>query len=99
VTHEFLVALHVVDEAGYAAYRREMTPLLARAGGGFRNDFRVGEVLRSDAPHPVNRLFTIHFPDAGAAERFFADPMYLGIRERWFAPAVAAVSILATYTR
>jgi len=39
------------------------------------------------------------FPNRRAKERFFADTEYLAVREKWFEPSVAAVTILAEYER
>lgn len=96
---ENLVGLDVSDDASYQAYREAMTPILTRYGGGFRYDFRVGEVLKSESDARINRLFIIHFPDRGAKDGFFADPEYAAVRARFFAPAVKAVTILAEYER
>jgi uncharacterized protein (DUF1330 family) len=97
--HEMLVALHVTDPARYARYRAAMTPLLEAHGGGFRYDFEIATTLRSEASHPINRVFAIHFPDAATSARFFADPQYLAVRAEHFEPAVAAVTRIAAYDR
>jgi uncharacterized protein (DUF1330 family) len=97
MAHEMLVGLQLRDPAGYQRYRDAMAPLLREFGGGFRYDFTIAEVLRSAAPHPIDRLFTIHFPDRARAEAFFADARYRAIRARWFEPAVQATTILAQY--
>jgi uncharacterized protein (DUF1330 family) len=97
MAHENLVGLHVTDEASYQRYREHMTPILGRFGGSFRYDFRIAETLRSATAATITRLFVIAFPDATSKAGFFADPEYLAIRERYFAPAVAAVTILAEY--
>ena len=87
-SHETLVGLHVTDEAKYDRYREGMTPLLEARGGFFRYDFRIGEVLKSEATEPLNRLFIISFPDVQAKEAFFADEEYLEIKREFFEPAV-----------
>ena len=94
---ETLVALQVTDDAGYAEYRREMTPLLEAVGGGFGYDFRVSEVLIAPTETPINRVFTIRFPTREANEAFFADPAYLAIRAEHFDPSVAETIRIATY--
>ena len=96
-TYETLVGLHVTDDVGYQRYRAGMTPLLEACGGRFRYDFRVSEVLRSETPEPINRVFVIAFPSAEAMRRFFADPKYLAIRKQHFEPAVKAVIRIAAY--
>ncbi len=98
-THETLVGLQVTDEASYQRYRASMTPLLEACGGRFRYDFRVSEVLRSETPEAINRVFVIAFPSAGVMQRFFADAQYLAIRKQHFEPAVKAVTRIAEYGR
>ncbi len=95
--HENLVGLHVTDESSYQRYRDEMTPILSRHGGGFRYDFKIAETLRSATPATINRVFVIFFPDATAKVAFFANAEYLVVRELYFAPAVAAVTLMAEY--
>lgn len=99
MAHELVVALHVIDDAAYQAYRDAMAPLLAAHGGGFRYDFVVAQTLRSASDHPINRVFAIHFGSAALKEAFFADPGYLAIKARHFAPSVAGVTVLGSYER
>lgn len=96
---EMLVGLNVTDEGEYQAYRDRMTPLLHACGGGFRYDFRVSEVLRSETDEPINRVFAIHFPDTATMDAFFADPDYVAAREAHFEPSVSAQTIIASYPR
>ena len=84
-----LLGLQVTDQDGYRAYREQMAPLLEAHGGPFGLDLTVGDVLRSPVDAPFNRVFTIAFPDANAAARFYDDPRYREIRARHFDPAVA----------
>ena len=99
MAHEMMVGLTVVDDAVYAQYRDAIAPLLREHGGGFRYDFVVGEVLRSAAPHPINRVFAIGFTDRERCAAFFANPEYRAIKERLFARAVTGTTILAAYDR
>jgi uncharacterized protein (DUF1330 family) len=94
---EILVGVNVVDERGYAQYRREMTPLLEAHGGRFRFDARISEILRSPGETPFNRIFTIRFPSTAELERFFSLPAYLEIRKRLFEPSVSGVQELGKY--
>lgn len=87
--------LDVKDAELYRRYRAEMMPILERHGGAFGYDFVVAQVLRSPTPTPINRVFTIVFPDRAAADRFFTDPAYLAVREAWFTPAVGSVTTIA----
>jgi uncharacterized protein (DUF1330 family) len=95
--HALLYGLHVTDQALYAEYRAHMKPILKEFGGDFAYDFVVGEVLRSEVDHPINRVFTITFPDAGAAERFFGNERYLAVRAKYFEPGVARTTRLAVF--
>lgn len=95
--HTMLVGLWVSDQEGYRRYREAMAPVLARFGGAFGHDFVVSEVLRSETPAPINRVFTLAFPDREARERFFADPEYVRARATWFVPSVEHATIIAEY--
>src|SRR2546430_17533332 len=86
-----LYGLEVKDDAGYARYRQEMTPILARHGGGFGCDFVVAKVLVGPNPR-INRVFAIAFPDRGSRGRVFADPQDRPGRGRGFEPAVGRVA-------
>jgi uncharacterized protein (DUF1330 family) len=92
--HTMLVGLWVSDPEGYRRYRAAMAPVLARFGGAFGYDFVVSEVLRSEVETPINRVFTLVFPDRRAREGFFADPEYVEARATHFAPSVSHVAIL-----
>jgi len=87
---ELTVGLLLADHEKYAAYRAAIAPLLEAAGAGFRYDFEVSRTLKSEASHDINRVFVLRFPDRGSKERFFADPRYVDIRARLYAPAVEA---------
>ena len=94
--HEILVALRVTDEAGYDAYRAHMTPLLHKAGGFFRRDYRVSESL-AGGDAAVNRVFVISFPSEAVKDAFFADPEYGRIRERYFSASVDHTDIIGAF--
>ncbi len=97
MAHEMIVAMHVLDDEGYARYRDAMRPLLESYGGGFRYDFVVSKVLRSEAEHPINRVFAIHFRDRESRDAFFADPRYRAVRERFFDASVGARTLVAEH--
>ena len=92
-----LVGLTVTDPGLYAAYRKQMAPLLAAHGGSFGVDVWVQEVLRSPVEEPFNRLFTIQFPTEEKMEAFFSHPEYLAIRKRYFDPSVASFGELGRF--
>src|SRR5690242_11847179 len=66
--HVRLFGLDVKDEFGYRRYREGMTPILKSYGGSFGYDFVVSQVLKSETAAPINRVFTVVFSDAGAAD-------------------------------
>ncbi len=96
---ETLVGLQVVDAKGYQMYRDEMTPILECYGGGFGYDFKVAEVLKSQTKAPINRVFTIYFPDQNSKDSFFSNEKYPQIRKRHFEKSVTDTTIIATYER
>ncbi len=96
---EMLVGLCVVGEAGYQLYRDEMIPILESYGGGFGYDFKVSEVLKSQTKAPINRVFTIFFPDQYSRDSFFSNAEYLQVRQRHFEKSVSTTTIIATYER
>jgi uncharacterized protein (DUF1330 family) len=95
--HVRAYGVQIVDPAGYQRYRDGMTPILHRHGGAFGYDLAIARVLRSEAAHPIDRVFTIAWPDRAAAERFFADPDYRAVRREHFEPAIAAITAIATF--
>ena len=97
--YESLVGLHVIDHDMYQQYREGMLPILTGVGGGFSYDFVIEETLRSEAEHPINRLFAIYFPDKATRDAFFLNPDYKRVRATYFEPSVKGVTIIATYDR
>ena len=97
VRHVILVGLEVTDEALYARYRSSMSPILASYGGAFGYDLLVSKVLKSPTDQPINRVFTISFPDRETKTRFFADQAYLEVRAELFDPAVSSTTLMAEY--
>ncbi len=93
-----LVGLQVTDEESYGRYREGLRPILEAHGGSFRHDWRIAEVLKTEADHPINRLFVISFPSSQARERFFGNDAYLKVKQRFFEGAVGGVTVLAEYT-
>ncbi len=97
--HVTVWGIHVTDQAEYARYREAMTPILERFGGSFGYDFVVGEVKKTEAPHPINRVFTMRFPDEASSTAFFADIRYREVRARHFEHAVEGVASIGAFTR
>jgi len=96
---EMLIGVNVTDEAGYQAYRDNMTPLLEAHQGGFGYDFKVSEVLKSATKEPINRVFTIYFPDEATKDSFFANEDYVQIKHDHFENSVSHVTRIATYEK
>ena len=94
---EMLVGLYVVDDQAYQSYRSAITPILEGYGGGIGYDFRVSEVLLTQTEAPINRLFTIHFPNRTAMASFFSRDDYLRIKQETFEKSVTHTTIIATY--
>jgi len=94
---EILIGLQVTDQERYSEYRRQMTPLLEAHEGRFVLDVHVAEVLKAPESKPINRLFTIRFASQERHDAFFANPDYLAVRERYFAPSVGAIQRLGRY--
>lgn len=99
MSFEMLVGLDVTDDRKYQEYRRAMMPVLESYGGGFGYDFKVLEVLISQVDHPINRVFTIYFPDENEKERFFSDTAYTEVKAAHFDGAVGYTTIIASYER
>lgn len=99
MTYEMMVGLTVADDALYQQYREAMAPLLAAHGGGFRYDFTIGKVLKSQSEHPINRVFAIYFASKEHMDRFFANADYQAIKAKFFARSVAGTTIFGGYER
>ncbi len=97
MTVEMLVGLTVVDDNAYQVYRDKIMPILKNYGGGFGYDFKVLELLKSPTEKPINRVFTIYFPDKVSMNSFFANVEYLEIKQRHFESSVTDTTIIATY--
>ena len=95
--HVLLIGLEVRDHALYARYRAGMQPILARYGGAFGFDLAVERALKSPGSEPINRAFSIVFPDRAAREAFFADADYCAVRAACFEPSVASTTWLGEY--
>ena len=63
----------------------------------FTYDFKIGEVLKSEGNHRINRIFIIYFPTEQQKDNFFSDPDYLKVKEDYFKPSVSETTILASY--
>ncbi|MBL7662544.1 DUF1330 domain-containing protein [bacterium] len=93
--YTIIVGLNVVNEEEYKLYREGMTPMVHAVNGYFRYDFKILETLKTEATHPINRLFLLSFPSKTVSEQFFADPKYLEVRRAHFDKAVKGRTQLA----
>jgi uncharacterized protein (DUF1330 family) len=96
---EMLVGLNITNQEEYSNYRKHMTPLLEKCGGGFGYDFKISEVLKSQTEDSINRLFTIHFPSEKEMDTFFSNEDYIQIKKDHFVDSVKSTTIISTYER
>ncbi len=94
---EMLVGLDVSNNEIYAEYRQAMKPILTQYGGAFGYDFVVSKVLLAQVTEPINRVFTINFPNESAMNSFFSDPEYLQVKDQYFTRSVRHTTIIASY--
>ncbi|WP_432473473.1 DUF1330 domain-containing protein [Amphritea sp. HPY] len=99
MAYEMLVGLNVLDDRLYQEYRTEMKPILAIYGGGFGYDFKVAEMLQSEADAEINRVFTIYFENSDAMDGFFSDADYLKVKQQFFDKSVGSVTIISSYEK
>ncbi|MEP2446950.1 MAG: DUF1330 domain-containing protein [Balneola sp.] len=97
--YEILVGLNVTDDELYQKYRDEMAPILKTYGGGFRYDFLIEKVLKTDSESIINRVFAIYFENEEAKNEFFLNDKYIQIKEKYFTPSVSATTTIAKYNR
>lgn len=97
--YEFLVGLDVSNNDIYADYRAAMKPILTSYGGGFGFDFVVSEVLLAEVDTPINRVFTIHFPNQTSADNFFSDSEYVKVKAQYFDKSVFHTTIISSYEK
>jgi len=97
--YEMLVGLEVSNNDIYSQYREAMKPILVSYGGAFGFDFLVSEVLLSQVEKPINRVFTINFPNQELSNNFFSDSEYLKAKEQFFTTSVTNTTIIASYEK
>lgn len=96
---EQLVGLEIKNNQQYQQYRQAMKPILQRYQGEFGYDFVVSEVLKNEAEHDINRVFTIRFLDKSLNEAFFQDAEYKQVKAQHFRPAVINSTFIASYQK
>ena len=53
--------------------------------------------MKSETAAPINRVFTMVFPERSVAERFSDDPAYKAVRAELFEAAVGSVTRIAAF--
>ncbi len=91
--------MNVTDPETYSRYRAGIAPILAKHSSRFTHDFEIARVLKSDASHPITRVFVLSFQDRAAREAFFADPEYAAVRAEHFVKSVNGFTVLAETDR
>lgn len=99
MAYERIMGLNVIDDIEYQKYRDAMIPILTTYGGAFGFDFKVAEVLKSKTEAPINRVFTIDFPDEATMNAFFNDPGYLEAKAQHLDHSVNARTIISLHEK
>ena len=99
MAYEIMVGLTVSDDKVYQEYRDAMAPILSQYGGGFRFDFVVSKVLKTESNHEINRVFAIYFASLESRNAFFSHPDYKIIKSKYFERSVTGTTIIAEYAR
>lgn len=97
MSFERIMGLEVADDEEYQRYREGMIPILESFGGSFGFDFKVSKVLKSKTDNPINRVFTIDFPNKEVMDTFFSDPSYLEVKSQYFKNSVKSVTIISMH--
>tara|TARA_R110000744_G_scaffold380524_1_gene501727 strand:+ start:4118 stop:4405 length:288 start_codon:yes stop_codon:yes gene_type:complete len=93
------MGLEVTNDGEYQKYRESMIPILHSFGGSFGFDFKVNEVLKSKTSEPINRVFTIDFPNKEIMDNFFNDPEYLAVKAQYFQSSVKSVTTISMHEK
>jgi uncharacterized protein (DUF1330 family) len=89
----YLVArIAVHDNAGFADYRDQVTPVIAAHGGRYVVRGGAVETLEGDAP--TGRLVIVEFPSMDAARRFYHSADYAPVLQLRLASAASEVVLV-----
>ena len=99
MSYERIMGLEVTNDGEYQKYRESMIPILHSFGGSFGFDFKVNEVLKSKTSEPINRVFTIDFPNKEIMDNFFNDPEYLAVKAQYFQSSVKSVTTISMHEK
>jgi hypothetical protein len=59
--------------------------------------FTVNKVLKSKTEEVINRVFTIDFPSKEIMDKFFTDPTYLAVKDKYFQHSVKSVTTISMH--
>ena len=99
MSFERIMGLEVIDDELYQKYRENMIPILNTFGGSFGFDFKVSHVLKSKTKDSINRVFTLDFPNKDMMDKFFSDPSYLEIKDKYFNDSVKSVTTISMHEK
>ena len=97
MTYTRVMGICVTNEEEYSNYRKGMLPILQSYGGSFGYDFKVSEVLKSKTDEPINRVFTIEFPNEEVMEKFFSDPNYLVVKKAHLDISISSRTVIGMF--
>ena len=99
MSFERIMGLEVINDEVYQQYREHMMPILHTFGGSFGYDFTVNKVLKSKTEEVINRVFTIDFPSKEIMDKFFTDPTYLAVKDKYFQHSVKSVTTISMHEK
>jgi uncharacterized protein (DUF1330 family) len=99
MTYTRVMGICVTNEEEYSNYRKGMMPILQSYGGSFGYDFKVSEVLKSKEDVPINRVFTIEFPNQETMEKFFSDSSYLVVKKAHLDSSISSRTVIAMFEK
>lgn len=73
-----LADIQVKNPEAYQEYIQKVPALIAKHGGAYRA--RGGDAKRLEGTWEPSRLVLLEFPDREAAEAFYEDPDYTGLK-------------------
>jgi len=99
MSFERIMGLEVINDDEYQKYRNNMVPILHSFGGSFGFDFKIDQVLQSKTDEAINRVFTIDFPSKEIMDKFFTDPSYLAVKDKYFKNSVKSVTTISMHDK
>jgi uncharacterized protein (DUF1330 family) len=90
-----IASINVTDPEGFAEYREQVTPLIAKFGG--RYIIRGGELDHREGQLPLQRLVVLEFSSLADARRFYESPEYAPLLKLRTASAVSDLALIEGY--